>query len=119
MADDNKQDFKKGMSNSFIWFLMAAFLFALMVQNFIDTKFAKVSFSYQLEHLVNLQLLQPEDSQKIALNDNLVTFSGKFRDRLTEEGKARYKYLELLNSNHELKAEQARIKNDLKTIKTK
>lgn len=116
---DDKQDFKKGMSNSFIWFLMAAFLFALMVQNFIDTKFAKVSFSYQLEHLVNLQLLQPEDSRKIALNDNLVTFSGKFRDRLTEEGKARYKYLELLNTNHELMAEQGRVKNELKNLKTK
>jgi cell division protease FtsH len=119
MPDDNKQDFKKGMSNSFIWFLMAAFLFALMVQNFIETKFAKVSFSYQLEHLVNLQLLQPEDSQKIALNDNLVTFSGKFRDRLTEEGKARYKYLELLNSNHELTSDLTRIKTDLKNTKTK
>lgn len=87
MGDDKKQDFKKSFPNSFIWFLMAAFLFALMVQNFIDTKFAKVSFSYQLEHLVNLQLLQPEDSRKTALNDNLVTFSGKFRDRLTDEGK--------------------------------
>lgn len=117
MPDDNKQDFKKGMSNSFIWFLMAAFLFALMVQNFIDTKFAKVSFSYQLEHLVNLQLLQPEESRKIALNDNLVTFSGKFRDRQTEEGKTHYKYLELLNANHELNAEQSRIKNDLGSLK--
>jgi cell division protease FtsH len=119
MADDNKQDFKKGMSNSFVWFLMAAFLFALMVQNFIETKFAKVSFSYQLEHLVNLQLLQPEDSHKIALNDNLVTFSGKFKDRQTEEGKARYKYLELLNANHELKSDQARIKGELKNLKSK
>lgn len=119
MPDDNKPDFKKGMSNSFVWFLMAAFLFALMVQNFIDTKFAKVSFSYQLEHLVNLQLLQPEDSHKIALNDNLVTFSGKFRDRLTDEGKARFKYLDLLNANHELKSEQTRVKTDLKNIKGK
>jgi cell division protease FtsH len=119
MADDNKQNFKKGISNSFVWFLMAAFLFALMIQNFIDTKFAKVSFSYQLEHLVNLQLLQPEDSRKIALNDNLVTFSGKFRDRLTDEGKHRYKYLELLNANHELKAEQARVKEELKNLKTR
>lgn len=119
MADDNKQDFKKGMSNSFVWFLMAAFLFALMVQNFIDTKFAKVSFSYQLEHLVNLQLLQPEESHKIALNDNLVTFSGKFRDRQTEEGKTRYKYLELLNTNHELKSDQTRVKSELKNYKSK
>lgn len=119
MADDNKQDFKKGMSNSFIWFLMAAFLFALMVQNFIDTKFAKISFNYQLEHLVNLQLLQPEDSQKIALNDNLVTFSGKFRDRPTEDGKTRYKYLELLNTNHELTAEQSRLKKELGILKSR
>ena len=119
MPDDNKQDFKKGMSNSFVWFLMAAFLFALMVQNFIETKFAKVSFSYQLEHLVNLQLLQPEDSHKIALNDNLVTFSGKFRDRQTEEGKTRYKYLELLNANHELKSDQTRLKGELTTLKNK
>lgn len=119
MADDNKQDFKKGMSNSFIWFLMAAFLFALMVQNFIETKFAKVSFSYQLEHLINLQLLQPEDNRKIALNDNLVTFSGKFRDRLNDESKTRYKYLELLNANHELTTEQSRIKGELKSLKSK
>jgi len=119
MPDDNKQDFKKGMSNNFIWFLMAAFLFALMVQNFIETKFAKVSFSYQLEHLVNLQLLQPEDSRKIALNDNLVTFSGKFRDRLTDEGKVRYKYLELLDINHDLTSEQSRIRADLKNTQTK
>lgn len=119
MADDNKQDFKKGLSNGFVWLLMAAFLFALMVQNFIDTKFAKVSFSYQLEHLVNLQLLQPEENHKTALNDNLVTFSGRFRDRLTEESKNRYKYLELLNSNHELKASQAHLQSELKQLKTK
>jgi cell division protease FtsH len=119
MGDDNKQDFKKNFSNSFVWFLMAAFLLALMVQNLIDTKFAKVSFSYQLEHLVNLQLVQPEDSRKIALNDNLATFSGKFRDRLTEEGKNRYKYLDLLNSNHVLAAEKERVEKDLTTLQSK
>jgi cell division protease FtsH len=119
MPDDNKQDFKKGMSNNFVWFLMAAFLFALMVQNFIDTKFAKVSFSYQLEHLVNLQFLQPENSHKIALNDNLVTFSGKFRDRLTEESKNRYKYLELLDGSHDLKTEQESVKQKVSALKVK
>lgn len=113
MADDKKQDFKKSFPNSFVWFLMAAFLMALMVQNIMDTKFSKVSFSYQLEHLVNLQLIQPEDSRKTALNDNLVTFSGKFRDRLTDEGKNRYKYLELLNSNHELVNEKDRLEKEL------
>jgi cell division protease FtsH len=119
MSDDNKQDFKKGMSNSFVWFLMAAFLFALMVQNFIDTKFAKVSFSHQLEHLVNLQLLQPEENHKIALNDNLVTFSGKFRERQTDEGRARFKYLELLNANHEIKADKSRLVGEMESAKPK
>lgn len=119
MNDDNKQDVKKGFPNSFIWFLMIAFLLALMVQNIVETKFAKVSFSYQLEHLVNLQLIQPEDSRKTALNDNLVTFSGKFRDRLTEEGKSRYKFLELLNANHELINEKERVAKELIGLKGK
>lgn len=115
--DDDKDDFKKGFSNSFIWFLMAAFLFALMMQNYMETKMAKVSFSYQLEHLVNMQLIQPEDSHKIALNDNLVTFSGRFRDRTTEEGKNRFKFLELLNANHQLKVEQTQTLSELSTLK--
>lgn len=119
MADDNKQDLKKGFPNGFVWFLLAAVLLALMVQNFIDTRFAKVSFSYQLEHLVNLQLIQPEDSRKIALNDNLVTFSGKFRDRLTEEGKNRFKFLDLLNSNHELHREKERLSHELSLTRVK
>lgn len=119
MVDEKKQDFKKSFPNSFVWFLLAAFLLALMVQNFLDIKFAKVAFSYQLENLVNLQLIQPEDSRKTALNDNLVTFSGKFRDRLTDEGKSRYKFLELLNTNHELKGEKERLEKELSTQKVK
>jgi cell division protease FtsH len=118
MSDDNKQDFKKNFPNGFIWFLMAAFLLALMVQNLIDTRFAKVSFNYQLEHLANLDLIQPEDNRKTAV-DNLVTFSGKFRDRLTEEGKRRYKFLELLNTNHELEAEKEHSDGELVTLAEK
>lgn len=98
---------------------MAAFVLALMIQNFIDTKFAKVSFSYQLEHLVNLQLIQPEESRKTAMNDNLVTFSGKFRERLTDESKNRYKYLELLHRNHELNTDKERILKELSTLREK
>lgn len=109
MSDDKKQDLKKNVPGGLLWFIMAILLLALMVQNFVETKFAQVSFSYQLEHLVNLQLLQPEDSRKIALNDNLVTFSGKFRDHITEEGKQRFKYLELLNTSHEQASEVERL----------
>lgn len=118
MAEEKKPDFKKSFPSGFVWFLMAAFLLALMLQNYIDTKFAKVSFSYQLEHLVNLQLLQPEDSRKTA-SDNLVTFSGKFRERQTEEGKNRYKFLDLLNTNHNLKQEKDRVLTDLSRSKVK
>lgn len=113
MSDDKRQDLKKNVPSGFIWFLMAAFLLALMVQNFIETKIAQVSFSYQLEHLINLQLLRPEENRKIALNDNLVTFSGKFRDRVTEEGKQRYKYLGLLNNQHELLGEKEHLETSL------
>lgn len=119
MGEDKKQDFKKSFPNSFVWFLLAAFMLALMVQNFLDIKFAKVGFSYQLENLVNLQLIQPEDSRKTALNDNLVTFSGKFRDKLTDEGKVRYKFLELLNSNHDLTGEKERLEKELNAQKIK
>lgn len=118
MNDDKKQEFKKGFSNSFIWLLMAAFLLAMTVQNFIETKRADVSFSYQLESLVNLQLIQPEDSRKIALNDNLVTFSGKFRERETEEGKQRYKYLDALYTQHSLDQQQQQLIEELEAMKS-
>jgi cell division protease FtsH len=110
MNDNNE---KKGLPSNFILFLIAAILVVVMIQTFLDTKFAKVSFSYQLESLVNLGLIQPEESRKTAINDNLVTFSGKFRDRLTEDSKVRYKYLELLNANHQLTSEKQRLEKDL------
>ncbi len=111
--NEEPQEPKKGFQNSFVFFLMAALLLILMVQNFMDIRTAAVSFSYQLEHLVNLELIQPEDSRKTALNDNLVTFSGRFRQRLTEEAKNRYKYLELLDTNHDLRNQQKTLQGEL------
>ena len=67
MSDDNKNEFKKNISNSFVWLLLALFFVVLFVQNFMETKQAKVSFSYQLENLVNLELIEPNESRKIAL----------------------------------------------------
>ncbi len=119
MSDDNRQEFKKGMSGGFVWFLITMFLLAMMVQNLVNTKLANVSFSYQLEHLINLQLIQPEDSRKTALNDNLVTFSGRFREIQTEEGKNRFKYLELLNTNHALLNEKDKLQQELTLSKEK
>lgn len=111
--DKNIKDPKKAFPTTFFLFLLAVILVVISIQNFMTTKNAKVAFSHQVEHLVNLNLIIPEDSRKVSLNDNLVTFSGKFRDRETEEGKKRYKYLELVQSNHELNREREEIIRNL------
>lgn len=105
MANENKPsqpDSKKSFPTTFFFLLMVVVLVVLTVQNFVNTKSAKVAFSYQVESLVNLNLLVPDDNRKVALNDNLVTFSGQFREKETEEGKRRFKFLELLEQHHEL-----------------
>ncbi len=119
MSNDNKikPDSRKGLPGGFLIFLLAAILIVLTIQNLSGGKTAKVSFSHQVEHLVNLDLLQKGESRKIALNDNLVTFSGKFKDTLTDEGKARYRYLELLDRNHELSQNKERLTQELQTLK--
>lgn len=72
------------------------------VQNFFSAKKASVGFSHQLEHLVNLKLLIPEESRKTALNDNLVSFSGRFREVVPAEGQVRYQYLDLIERKHQI-----------------
>jgi cell division protease FtsH len=118
MADE-KKEIKKNFPNGFILFVVAAVLLILTIQNFMETKIGKVSFSYQLEHLVNLQLIEPSESRKIALNDNLVTFSGAFKQRLSDESKNRFKFLELLDSYHTLKAANDEVQQDLVTLREK
>lgn len=104
---------RRGFPGGFFIFLLAAILVILTVQNLSSGKTAKVGFSHQLEHLVNLDLVQKEESRKIALNDNLVTFSGKFKDKLTDDAKARFRFLELLNRNHELTDRKAELDQEL------
>jgi cell division protease FtsH len=118
--NDNKPrpDQRKGIPGGFLIFFLAIILLILTFQNFTGEQTAKVAFSHQLEHLVDLDLIQPDQSRKIALNDNLVTFSGKFRDRLTDEAKARYKYLELVEKNHELADSQRQLGEDLGALQT-
>ncbi|MBS3904489.1 MAG: ATP-dependent zinc metalloprotease FtsH [Simkania sp.] len=117
MNDDNKSDQKRNIPGGFLLFLLAVVLLILTFQSATTEKMAKVGFSYEVEHLVNLDLIEPQDSRKIALNDNLVTFSGRFRDRLTEEAQARFKYLELLQKNHELQADKGRINIETTTLR--
>ncbi len=118
MSNDNqKPDQKRGFPGGFFIFLLAGIFIILTFQNLSGDKTAKVAFSHQVEHLVNLDLLQKEDSRKIALNDNLVSFSGHFKDQQTDEGRARFRYLELLNRKHELTSQKEEAAADLAALK--
>jgi cell division protease FtsH len=112
-----RPDPKKGFQNSFFLFILAAILIVIGVQTFSGNSSGKVSFSHQAEHLTNLNLTVPEENRKIAQNENLVTFTGRFRDRLHDESSERYRYLELLNRNHELTSEAKRLGAELDSLK--
>lgn len=108
---------KRGMPGGFLLLLLIAVLAILLLNNFSGEKSAAVSFSHQAEHLVNLDLIHPDDSRKVALGDNLVTFSGRFKSAQSEEAKARYLFLELLNREHELSADQKLLDTHLVDLK--
>ena len=107
---------KRRFPGGFLLFLLAAILIILTIQNLSSEKGGKVSFSHQVEHLVNLDLVQKDESRKTAQNDNLVTFTGKFKERLSDESKARFRYLELLDQNHELSEARSDIAHKLTTL---
>lgn len=114
MANDKKPGpNRKSIPGGFLLVLLVAILVVLGVHTFSSDRSGKVSFSHQVEHLTNLDLIAPEDNQKIAQNENLVTFSGKFRDTVSTEGQERFRYLELLNNHHHLQGEQARLDAEL------
>lgn len=108
MSDNNDEEVKKGFPGGFLLLLLAGLALMFMLQTFMTVKVGSVSFSYQLEHLVNQDLLQPEQSRKTAVNDNLATFSGKFREQLTDTATQRHKYLTLLNTRLQLNAKKER-----------
>lgn len=112
-----KPDQKKGLPGGFLLFILAAILLIFGVQTLTSEHLARVSFSHQVEHLTNLNLTVPEENHKIAQNDNLVTFGGRFKDRLTEDSMERFRYLELLYKNHELSDESTHLQSDLDTLK--
>ncbi len=115
MGDDNKNKPgpKRGFPGAFLVFILAAVLVFFSVQSLNKEKMGKVSFSHQVEHLVNLDLVHKESNKKTALNDNLVSFSGKFQERLSDNAKARYRFLELLGANNQMTLEQAAIEKEL------
>lgn len=114
MDQPNKpQEPRKRFPGGFLLFLLAAILIILTVQNLSSDKGGKVAFSHQVEHLVNLDFIQKDESRKTAQNDNLVTFTGKFKERLSDDARARYRYLELLNQNHVLTESKEELANNL------
>ncbi|MDF2578255.1 MAG: ftsH [Chlamydiales bacterium] len=104
---------KKGFSGNFFLFFLMTLLMVMALQNFINSHTANIAFSYQLEHLINLGLIQPEESRKVALNNQLVTFSGVFKDEVTEESKQRFKYLLALNKYHEISSQKQALLEEL------
>jgi cell division protease FtsH len=100
-----------------LFFFVSIFLlFLLLFQPWGSEQQAKVAFSHQLEHLVNLDLLQPKENYKIAQNEHLVTITGKFREQPTQEAKNRFHYLELLNTDHQLQQQKELLSQDLNAL---
>ena len=114
----NPKEPRKGFPGGFLLFVVAVILIILTVQTLTNDKTGKVSFSHQLEHLVNLDLVKPENNKKIAQNDNLVTFSSKFRDTETQDGQNRFNYLTLLNQKHDLTSQDEQLSSELNTLKS-
>ncbi len=111
-----KPDAKKSFPGGFFLVLLAAILIIFGIQTFTSNREATVSFSHQVEHLINLDLTVPEENRKIAQNENLVTFSGKFRTQLESDSIERYRYLELLQEHHTLSSEAAGLTAELDTL---
>ncbi|MDN3505695.1 MAG: ATP-dependent zinc metalloprotease FtsH [Simkaniaceae bacterium] len=119
MSEDNKnKPPRRGLPGGFLLIVLAAVLIFYSFQSMNKDKVGKVSFSHQVEHLVNLDLVHKDTAKKTALNDNLVTFSGKFKDRVSEDSKARYRFLELLNINNQLTLEQASLEKEVKGLRS-
>ncbi len=113
MGDDNKNKPKRGFPGGFLIFILAAVLTFFSIQSMHKDKTGRVGFSHQVEHLINLDLLHKDSNKKTALNENLVTFSGKFKDQISNDAKARYRFLQLLNENNQLTLEQASLEKEI------
>lgn len=107
---------KKTLPGGFLLFLVAMVLVILTVHSLTSGKDAKVSFSHQVEHLVNLDLLKRDENKQTARSETLTTFSSQFKEQQSEEGKARFGYLSLLNENHELKEAITQSNSELKGV---
>lgn len=115
--DDKRPDGKKNIVQTWLLVLVGAFFALMVIQNALETKTAQVGFSYQLEHLVNLDLLNPQESRKTAVSNNLVTFMGQFRDAKTDLGRRKYQFLELLDQKDGIVIEKQKLLEDVSQVK--
>lgn len=113
MNEGKKPEQKKTLNQTFFFVILGSLFLVMLFHDFFLVKSAKVSFSYQLEHLVNLDLLQPEESRKTATLSNLVTFSGKFRDSKTEVGRQRFRFLELIEEQNQLSRDLSLLEEEM------
>ena len=113
MNDGKKPEQGKALAQSLFFILLGGLFILMILQGILGEKTAHISFSYQLEHLVNLDLIQPEESRKTATNANLVTFSGRFREDKTEVGKQRFRYIELIEEQNSLNLELSHVEQEM------
>ncbi|NDD99303.1 hypothetical protein EB008_03285, partial [bacterium] len=92
------QESKKGFGGGFFLLILGAIFMMLTLQNLSEKKTSSIAFNYQVEHLLNLGLIDPNYSFKTPESDHMVTFRGKFHDTLDTNSKDRYAYLKLLKS---------------------
>lgn len=107
---------KKKLPGGFLLFLIAMVLVIMTIHSLTSGKEGKVSFSHQVEHLVNLDLLKSDENKQTAQSETLTTFSSEFKEQTTEEGNRRYHYLELLNENHELTQTISQFSTELNSL---
>jgi cell division protease FtsH len=118
MALGDPQEEKKNIGGGLGLFLLAVLVAVMYMQSFFEAKLAKISFSYQVEHLVNLDLIKPEESKKTATASNLVNFSGKFQENLSDTARHRFHYLELTKQLQDLKKQQSEMRAERDFLKT-
>jgi cell division protease FtsH len=115
---DKQSSDKKNFPRGFFLFFLVSLLIALVIQNFSNTYEARVNFSHQLEHLVNMDLIYLKESQQVvSQNNNLVTFNGHFKSEISEDAKDRFKFLQLLDKQKELKIEEQKTREDIAQLK--
>lgn len=100
----------KGTSINLFAYLLVILLIVILLTNFLGPKQSQnVRFGRQIEHLVNLDLIDPTLNSSAAVSDQLVTISGRFRESLTSATQPRLDFLGGLDA-------QLKLSQDLKGI---